>query len=183
GGTPSPVTTLDAARAEQFHGAPSFLPDGRHFIYYRNSSKSDVNGYYIGSLDTSADQQSRTRLIAADVGAVDMEAAPGSRAGHIIFSREGSLLAQPFDPVNLTLSGDPRLLSASAVLPGVQGISASRTGTLKYLNGDLSTLGGELAWFDRKGTRLPGLERGGRYNNVQLSADGIIIVDNTNPAT
>jgi eukaryotic-like serine/threonine-protein kinase len=183
GGTPSPVTTLEAARAEQFHGAPSFLPDGRHFIYYRNSSKSDVNGYYIGSLDTSADQQSRTRLVAAEVGAVYMEAAPGSRAGHIIFSREGSLLAEAFDPVNLTLSGEPLLLSASAVTPGIQGISASHTGTLTYLNGDLSTLGGELAWFDRKGTRLPGLERAGHYNNVQLSADGRVIVVNTNPGT
>src|SRR5262249_3419993 len=34
GGDPTPVTVLDAARKEQTHRWPSFLPDGRHFLYY-----------------------------------------------------------------------------------------------------------------------------------------------------
>ena len=33
GGNPSPVTVLDASRKEAAHAFPSFLPDGRHFIY------------------------------------------------------------------------------------------------------------------------------------------------------
>jgi Tol biopolymer transport system component len=183
GGMPVPVTTLDAARTELFHGAPSFLPDGRHFIYYRSSPQPDATGYFLGSLDVAPEQQSRARLIASDVGAVYANAAPDARAGHIIFSREGSLLTQTFDPVTLTLSGDPVLITATGVSFGVQGISASKTGTLTYFNGDVGSLGGELAWFDRKGTRLPGLERTGHYNNVQLSTDGKVIVVNTNTGT
>src|SRR5262249_16034507 len=120
GSTPLPVTTLDARRAEQFHGAPSFLPDGRHFAYSRNSSNSDANGYDIGRVDVTGDRQSLTRLLAADVGAVYANAAPGTRAGHIIFSREGSLLAQSFDPVSLTPIGDQALITASGASFGVQ---------------------------------------------------------------
>src|SRR5712691_7293476 len=39
GGTPKPVTSLDAARAEVAHGFPQFLPDGRHFLYLAASSR------------------------------------------------------------------------------------------------------------------------------------------------
>ena len=33
GGPASPLTTLDASRKEEFHLLPTFLPDGRHFVY------------------------------------------------------------------------------------------------------------------------------------------------------
>ena len=35
GGAASPVTALDPSRKEEFHLLPSFLPDGRHFVYLR----------------------------------------------------------------------------------------------------------------------------------------------------
>ena len=38
GGTPSPITTLDLSRKEGFHFAPSFLADGRHFLYMRGAA-------------------------------------------------------------------------------------------------------------------------------------------------
>jgi Tol biopolymer transport system component len=34
GGQPTEVTRLDEARGETAHSQPSFLPDGRHFLYY-----------------------------------------------------------------------------------------------------------------------------------------------------
>jgi hypothetical protein len=40
GGTPVPLTQLDAARQESAHFAPWFLPDGRHFLY---AAVSDTN--------------------------------------------------------------------------------------------------------------------------------------------
>ena len=64
GGTPAPVTTVDEARGEIAHASPRFLPDGRHFIYRRLSSDSDVNGLYVGTLDADPDAQDPTRLIA-----------------------------------------------------------------------------------------------------------------------
>jgi hypothetical protein len=37
GGAPSPITALDPSRKEEFHLLPTFLPDGRHFVYLRVS--------------------------------------------------------------------------------------------------------------------------------------------------
>jgi eukaryotic-like serine/threonine-protein kinase len=36
GGSPSPLTVLDRSRGEVVHVVPSFLPDGRHFVYLRS---------------------------------------------------------------------------------------------------------------------------------------------------
>src|SRR5207253_2701484 len=62
GGFPSPITRLDVSRKESFHLAPSFLPDGRHFLYMRNAAGDDVTGIYIGSLDANPEQQASKRL-------------------------------------------------------------------------------------------------------------------------
>src|SRR4029077_18346020 len=51
GGVATPMTVLDRARKESAHRGPQFLPDGRHFIYYRASSDRQVSGFYVGSID------------------------------------------------------------------------------------------------------------------------------------
>ena len=37
GGAAVPLTALDPSRKEEFHLLPTFLPDGRHFVYLRVS--------------------------------------------------------------------------------------------------------------------------------------------------
>ena len=44
GGAVSPVTSLDASRKEEFHLLPTFLPDGRHFVYLRVSPRAPEAG-------------------------------------------------------------------------------------------------------------------------------------------
>jgi hypothetical protein len=39
GGTPQPVTSLDASRSEMVHSFPHFLPDGRQFLYLASSTR------------------------------------------------------------------------------------------------------------------------------------------------
>ena len=57
GGTPTRVTALDKARHELNHYWPSFLPDGRHFMYL--ATALDANGVrvtpsiYVASLDST----------------------------------------------------------------------------------------------------------------------------------
>src|SRR5262249_4037196 len=50
GGPSTPVTALDPLRQETGHALPSFLPDGRHFLYLRVSSRADMSGIYLGDL-------------------------------------------------------------------------------------------------------------------------------------
>jgi len=65
GGSPSPLTALDSSQGEFQHVMPSFLPDGRHFLYLRVSSDPANSGIYVGSLDASPAKQDSTRLLPA----------------------------------------------------------------------------------------------------------------------
>src|SRR6185369_10964719 len=47
GGTPSPVTAPSGRNEGVAY--PWFLPDARHFLYYRVSAKPDSTGMYAGS--------------------------------------------------------------------------------------------------------------------------------------
>ena len=65
GGPITPVTALDPARKEDAHVLPTFLPDGRHFIYLRAARNSpNLSGtLYIGTLDVKPEDQSSERLL------------------------------------------------------------------------------------------------------------------------
>ena len=51
GGRAEPVTTLDIKQDDVSHRWPSFLPDGRHFLYFGVSVNDGRRGVYVGSLD------------------------------------------------------------------------------------------------------------------------------------
>jgi Tol biopolymer transport system component len=171
GGSATPLTTLDSSRKETDHGLPSFLPDGRHFIYLRLSSSPENNGVYIGSLDAKPDQQDSKRLVATDWGPAY---APSSDAnmGQLLFVRDGTLIAQPFDARRLELSGEP-VTVAEQVGNFLDGgfFSASANGALAYRTG----AGGasQLTWFDRQGKILGTVgEPAVLYYTLALSPDG-----------
>jgi hypothetical protein len=52
GGTPEPITMLDANRRENSHRWPQFLPDGRHFLFTARSDVKENNLIYVGALDS-----------------------------------------------------------------------------------------------------------------------------------
>ncbi len=52
GGAPGPVTRLDATKGEINHAWPSFLPDGRHFLFTVYATEPANAGVFIGSLDS-----------------------------------------------------------------------------------------------------------------------------------
>ena len=177
GGMPSPVTRIDVARQEIQHAGPAFLPDGRHFLYHRASRVPENSGIYLGSLDGTAENQSTTRLIASDSDPLYV-ASSSSRDGFLLFLREGTLLAQPFDGRS-KLTGDVISIGEDVGNLGSYGwVSASNNGMLAYRTGRAATATVDLLWFDRKGKRLgqfgPRLEYGG--SGVQLSPDGKRVV-------
>jgi Tol biopolymer transport system component len=171
GGSLSPLTSLDSSRSEVQHDQPSFLPDGRHFIYLRSSSKAGDSGVYIGSLDAKPDQQDPKRLLATDWGPAYVPSSdPG--LGHLLFMRDGTLMAQPFDARRLEFSGES-VAVAQHVETFVDGglFSASANGVLAYRTGG----GGEasqLTWFDRDGKVLGTVGEPGTYLALTLSPDG-----------
>jgi hypothetical protein len=105
GGVASPLTTLDPSRKEGVHVLPSFLPDGRHFLYLRTSSIPENSGVYVGSLDTKPEEQDSRRLLATTSGPVYVHSS-NSDSEQVLFLRQGTLMAQPFDAHRLELSGE-----------------------------------------------------------------------------
>src|ERR1700674_4016603 len=106
GGVPTPITAIDPARQEQAHVRPSFLPDGRHFLYVRFSSNPEHTGTYIGSLDVKPQDQDRRRLLPGRFGVL-YAPSPDPALGHVLFLRETTLMAQPFDARRVRLPAQP----------------------------------------------------------------------------
>ena len=102
-------------------------------------------------------------------------AAPVTRGtGRLLFLRDTTLFAQPFDPERLTLSGEavPIADQVGSFPAGTAGLySISTTGVLAYRVG----VGGDqrqLNWYDEHGKALGTVGETGTYANPALSPDG-----------
>lgn len=192
GGKPIPVTQLDAGRRQISHRWPFFLPDGRHFLYLEQTAgaawESWENTICVGTLD----DRTRSPLLHAgsNVAYAPSFAEPSrglwgwlkslagsghgrTRGGHIFFWRHNTLLARPFDPKTLRLTGGAfpvaapvqfRTLSSSAVF------AVSGNGLLAFQEG--TAVGPSLlAWFDRTGRQLEVWGASADYLFPRLSPD------------
>jgi len=167
-----PVQLAKAGATGDLYIAPEFLPDGRRFLYtIVYSGKAEETGIYVGSLDG----QPGVRLLpditnASYVAAFSAGIGSPGRRGYLVFERGGTLMAQPFDLVQLSLTG--------AVLPVVEGVatrlggffSLSNNGTLAYLSGGGSA-STQLVWKDRAGKSTGTFGPPGDYNNFRLAPD------------
>lgn len=137
-----PVTALTDGESD--HGHPMFLPDGKHFIYSRVSSQAGTSGIYVGSIDAKADQQSR-KILLNDLYAMF---APGETPdrGYLIFERQATLMAQPFDAGKLELSGEAQPLADLLTVYIRRGLfTVSKNGTLGLQHGNCRHVGTGLA--------------------------------------
>ncbi|MCH7935394.1 MAG: PD40 domain-containing protein [Gemmatimonadetes bacterium] len=97
----------------------------------------------------------------------------GAGAGHLIFVRDGRLMAQPFDPSALELLGDAFVLAERALWGdnGAAAVSVSDNGIFTYLGGRNRETDSRLVWFDRSGTALTTEGSTGPLSPVSLSPD------------
>src|SRR5262249_11175901 len=115
GGAAAPLTTLNLANGENAHRWPQFLPGGRRFLYFVRSGRPYRSGIYMSSLD----RPHEAVLVLANETS-GMYAAPyGNAEGHLLWVRDGKLVAQAFDPDRARLSGEP------TVIAGTEGVGAS----------------------------------------------------------
>ena len=177
GGTPVPLTKLDPVRQEVEHAFPSFLPDGRHFFYLRVSINPEISGIFVGSLDAKPEQQSSQQITATQQEAIYVPSAESSKNGYLLFMREETLVAQPFDTARMNLAGKtvPILEQvAGAEEVGINGgyafFSASSNGVLAFRGGSFANT--RLTWYDRQGTVVGMAGEPGQYSDVALSPDG-----------
>jgi len=167
-----PLTRLDASRQESAHGGPAFLPDGRHFLYLRRSNRDQNSGIFVGSLGAKPEQQETRRLLATTFPVV-YSSSPDASVGHILFLRENTLMAQPFDAAKLALAGDAVPVAESVTTSNGRGVfDVSGTGTLIYRTGAAGDQQRRLTWFDRQGKILGQLGDPADYvGGIALSPD------------
>jgi Tol biopolymer transport system component len=163
GGEPIIVTKTSPLLFSHRH--PSFLPDGRHFLYFQAGRTAENSGVFVAALDSNESK----RLLAADTNALY------SASGDLLFMRQGTLLRQSFDLKRLELSGDPTPVAEQVAtsINSVGAFSVSENGVLAYRNGPGATGGTvQLAWFDRAGKPVETIGEPGAYRGVNVSPDG-----------
>jgi len=109
------------------HLWPSFLPDGRQFLFtarlWTSTAEASEQGIYLGSLDSP-----EVRRILPD-----LSSAVYAPPGHIVFARDGILTAAPLDLDTGRLKGAPRPLGEAVAVDGqwsFAGLSTAADGTL-----------------------------------------------------
>jgi serine/threonine protein kinase len=162
GGPSTPVTTLDATRNQTVHSWPHFLPDGRHFLYLARSAQRENSAIYVGSLDSNDSKF----LVNAD--STPAYAPPG----YLLFLRERTLMAQPFDAGKLQLTGEPFPIAEQVGFNSANGrgfFAVSENGVLVYRSNVLADT--QLTWFDRTGKQIARVGTAGQINGLALSPD------------
>ena len=161
GGVPTVMVKPDPSRSEIEIGWPEVLPDGKHFLYMALTSNRSDSMYRIAALDGKenrpfAPAQSMVTYV---------------EPGYLLFLRERTLVAQPFDAKALKTTGEPIPLAekVGSDSVGLGRFSVSREGTLAYRTGDTSD---RMVWVDRNGKELDTIGDPAQYHDPVLSQDG-----------
>jgi eukaryotic-like serine/threonine-protein kinase len=165
GGRVDKVITGGAVDHLLIGGQLEFLPDGRHFLYWLATgyaAKPEDIGIFLATLDGHESK----RLALADSGAIYAESSVGQ--SYLVFVREGTLLAQTFDTVELRLKGEPVRL-ANQIIGG--SVTSSANGILVYRKISTDPIQQQLGWFDRTGKPLEKVGSWGFIFNFALSPD------------
>jgi eukaryotic-like serine/threonine-protein kinase len=166
----SPRKSVDSSRGEISHTFPWFLPDGRHFLYLRTSDQPENGGVYIGSLDAKPEGQDPKRLLITAHQAIYVPSLD-SGSGHLLFLRDGTLIAQPFDTKRLELTGEPITVAEQIGSYKEFGFfSASTNGVVAFRIGGIEA--SHLTWPDREGKVLGTVGEQGIYGIPAPSPDG-----------
>ena len=169
GGEPKPATRLDTSRGETAHRFPCFLPDGKHFLYVALPGKASQLDTRVGTRDAKLGPV----VVTSPNGAVYAE------PGYLLFSRQGSVVAQRFDARSLRVSGAPRtlpdLFDVSGSYSGSPSVMTSRNGIL--VQREVQWVRTRLDVLDRSGRVLSSVSLpDGRYSTPRFSPDGSHVV-------
>jgi Tol biopolymer transport system component len=159
---------------------PTFLPDGRHFLFWQYSTKPIGGGVYLGSSDSKPGEQ-LSKLLLPNVSAPVWAPSQDSGPGQILFLRDQTLMSQRFDDRRLELVGEPIQVAEQVGSFAMYGFfSASTNGVLVYRCGAAGAAYSQVMELDRqgKGQSSEGF-LGGNPSGLAFSPDGARVAFNT----
>lgn len=142
-------------------GWPEFLPDGRHFLYMTGPAGDD-RALMVRALDS---KEAKTLV---KTGSRVVYAEPG----YLLYVREQTLVAQPFDARSREIKGEPIPIGEGLGVNNVGGasFSVSGSGVLAFRAGEAQER--RLLWLDRNGKESAALAEPKNYADTWLSPDG-----------
>jgi tRNA A-37 threonylcarbamoyl transferase component Bud32 len=168
GGDPAEVCPIDFANGERTHRTPHALPGGRAVLFAVAMSESE-------SYDDAS-----IAVFAADTGQRKVLVEGGmyprySPSGHVVYGRNGTLFAVPFDANRLEVTGQSFAVVEGVMMSrntGVANFDISASGDLLYVPGEADGGARTLYWVDRSGKseKLPLPPRS--YLHPRISPDG-----------
>ena len=171
GGASRVILRADPSRHEVSVCWPSFLPDGRHFLYVGRSDAEKQTYVRVASLEDGRTSPLLMNCSRAQYVSGDPNAPADRQSGRLLYARDGNLLIQPFDAARLRLTGDA-VASGEEVfqhaLIGAGPFSASDNGVLASRGKAGPT---RLAWLDRTGRETGSLASPAQFRSVRLSRD------------
>jgi len=188
GGTPTSLTTPNPAGYEIVHRAPWFLPDGRHFLYTARSVDHAMTWVYVDSIEATPGLVTRREVLAVHSNVAYVPRSGGglfgsSNDGYLLFGRENTLMAQPFDAAHARTTGDPVPLAENvdyfADVAQSQ-FSVSTNGILVYASGAVHEVSTQLTWFDRTGKPQGIIGDPDEFERVAISPDGSLLATDKN---
>jgi hypothetical protein len=166
GGTPARLTTIDATRGEVAHTPGLVLPSG--LVLFTS---------WVGNGDSS-----RIEAVSPADGVrkliVDRASAPiYASSGHLLFHRDGAVLAAPFDVQSGRVVGEAVMVFAPGVIRlagGTPLMALSANGTLVYVPSQTGLA--NLVRVTRDGTEQRLTETPRPYTHPRVSPDGTRVV-------
>jgi len=154
---------------------PSFLPDGKRFLY--TTSSDDESWINVGSLADGT----TTRIVKAYSRAEYAD-------GYLLWGSQGALFAQPFDTETLSLSGERQRvvesLGSGVGHPVNYGFSVSADGAVLVAGNTPFLPLSRLTWFDRGGVETGTLGEAGHLFGFSVSPNWTMVaLERFNPKT
>ncbi len=154
GGQPESVTTIDTTKGDRRHARPSFLPDGRRFVFTAMNAELARSTLQLGELGSTT-----TRVLDEIASGADYV-----NPGYLVFARDAKLMARPFDATGGQWTGDAIVIADAVrtVSLGAAAFSASIDGVIAYDSSNLFGQDVNLEWVARDGrptgtvAQLPG---------------------------
>lgn len=168
GGEPVPVVSIDFDRGERLFKNPHALPGGTAVLLT------------VGTVDSESFDDAQIVVVSLRTGEKRVLVQGGtspcySSTGHVVYARNGSLFAVPFDLNRLEVTGQPVMVLEGVLMSrdtGVANFEVARTGDLVYVPGRAVGGARTLHWVDRSGRGEPLALPSRAYLHPRLSPDG-----------
>jgi serine/threonine-protein kinase len=164
GGVPQPLTRFE--KGDHSHRWPEFLPGGKAVLFAAGPTALTFTNARVAVQPVGGEQRNLIK------GGMYPRYAP---SGHLVYAQGGNLMAVPFDPQRLEMTGTAVSVVEGVLQSPVSGAaqySISPTGSLVYVPGGVQATQLSLVWVNRNGAEQPLSAPGRAYLNPRLSPDG-----------